>query len=253
MVLRNVWTLTLFPNLTFELQRADYVCALRVDAILHLAPPAGLKGRTYIRYIFIIYRHRSNGHTGRARFAYNYETTILYSCADQRGSYFRGVLISGCPYFRVSLFQGCPYLRCALISGVPLFKVSLFKMCPYLMSLFEGLKRSRVQSGLFVTLPWESENGAAAFYLFALQNKQFSICHILASIENNLHLLLLLVLLLHFIYLLLLLLLLLLSLLLVFLLYLFFLHLPLLLLLFLLFLFLLLLLLFSSSSSLFPN
>ena len=51
-VLRNVQNVQLFPNLTFELQWAGYVCTL--DAILHLAPPTGPKGQSYNVYIYII-------------------------------------------------------------------------------------------------------------------------------------------------------------------------------------------------------
>ena len=47
MVLRSVQNFQLFSNLTFELQSAGYVCALCTDAILHLVPPTGPKGRTY--------------------------------------------------------------------------------------------------------------------------------------------------------------------------------------------------------------
>ena len=40
-VLRNLHIFRLFPNLTFELQLAGWVCVLRVEAILDSAPPAG--------------------------------------------------------------------------------------------------------------------------------------------------------------------------------------------------------------------
>ena len=46
-VLQNGQNFQLFPNSTFELQWTGYICMLCVDAVLHLAPPAGTKGRSY--------------------------------------------------------------------------------------------------------------------------------------------------------------------------------------------------------------
>ena len=59
----NVQNFQLFPNLTFKLQRGSYVCALRVDAILHLAPPARPKGRMYNINIYV-YRISSKRRRG---------------------------------------------------------------------------------------------------------------------------------------------------------------------------------------------